>query len=117
MSKAVREAWDCMLLTGVVWAGLHDAVEKGYLETMTFGLCRDKDQTDLVEQFQYKFAYESDMVTMADSFGTDVAIPPLTVFSGAPNLCPHHPDSHHPDAFMAIMHRCKHRYNKCALSW
>ena len=50
-------------------------MEKGYLETMTFGLCRDKDQTDLVEQFQYKFAYESDIVTMADSFGTDVAIP------------------------------------------
>ena len=50
-------------------------MEKGYLETMTFGICRDKDQTDLVEQFQYKFAYESDMVTMADSFGTDVAIP------------------------------------------
>ena len=50
-------------------------MEKGYLESMTFGLCRDKAQTDLVEQFQYKFAYESDVVTMADSFGTDVAIP------------------------------------------
>lgn len=59
----------------IAWIGLHDAVEKGYLETMTFGLCRDKEQTDLVEQFQYKFAYESDVVTMADSFGTDVAIP------------------------------------------
>ena len=64
-----------MSLTYAVWTGLHDAVEKGYLETMTFGLCRDKEQTDLVEQFQYKFAYESDVVTMADSFGTDVAIP------------------------------------------
>ena len=62
-------------LTDAVWLGLHDAVEKGYLETMTFGLCRDKEQTDLVEQFQYKFAYESDVVTMADSFGTDIAVP------------------------------------------
>ena len=75
MSMYSTRGEHCILLTHSVCTGLHDAVEKGYLETMTFGLCRDKEQTDLVEQFQYKFAYESDIVTMADSFGTDVAIP------------------------------------------
>ena len=70
---AMMTTYDARKCVGV---GLHDAVEKGYLESMTFGLSRDKEQTDLVEQFQYKFAYdEADGMTMADSFGTDVVIP------------------------------------------
>ncbi len=55
--------------------GLHDAVEKGFLDTMTFGLSRDADQKELIEQFKYNFSYDVNGVTMADSFGTDVAIP------------------------------------------
>lgn len=56
-------------------AGLHDAVEKGYLETMTFGLSRDKEGKELVEQFHYNFAYEGNAFTMTDSFGTNVDVP------------------------------------------
>ena len=42
---------------------------------MTFGLSRDADQKELIEQFKYNFSYDVNGVTMADSFGTDVAIP------------------------------------------
>ena len=90
MSMYSERGGHCTLLTHSVCTGLHDAVEKGYLETMTFGLCRDKEQTDLVEQFQYKFAYESDIVTMADSFGTGRSHSSLTVLSGLPSLRVHH---------------------------
>jgi hypothetical protein len=51
-------------------------VEKGYLDTMTFGVSRDQAQTELVEQFQYKFAYDANGISIADSFGTEITIPP-----------------------------------------
>ena len=50
-------------------------MEKGYLDTMIFGLSRDQAQTELVEQFQYKFAYDANGISIADSFGTETAIP------------------------------------------
>ncbi|CAK0773434.1 hypothetical protein CVIRNUC_004065 [Coccomyxa viridis] len=66
---------DALRLLEWVEHGLHDAVEKGFLDTMTFGLSRDADQKELIEQFKYNFSYDVNGVTMADSFGTDVAIP------------------------------------------
>ena len=50
-------------------------MEKGYLDTMIFGLSRDQAQTELVEQFQYKFAYDANGISIADSFGTETATP------------------------------------------
>lgn len=49
-------------------------MEKGYLDTMIFGLSRDQAQTELVEQFQYRFAYDANGISIADSFGTETAI-------------------------------------------
>ena len=49
-------------------------MEKGYLDTMIFGLSSDQAQTELVEQFQYRFAYDANGISIADSFGTETAI-------------------------------------------
>jgi hypothetical protein len=40
---------------------VHDAVGRQYLESMSFGVCRDAAQTDILEQFTYNFCYDNNL--------------------------------------------------------
>lgn len=43
---------------------------------MTFGVSQDADQTELLEEFSYKFAYDmQDGLTMTDKHGNSIQLP------------------------------------------
>lgn len=54
--------------------GVHDAVTRQYLETMSFGVSRDAAQTDLLEEFTFNFSYDNPgTFTMTDQHDNIIA--------------------------------------------
>lgn len=67
-------------------AGLHDAVGRQYLASMSFGVCQDAAQTELLEEFVYNFTYDMpDSLRMTDKHGNDVQ---LNTSSQGSQACP-----------------------------
>jgi hypothetical protein len=57
-------------------AGLHDAVGRQYLESMSFGVSQDAAQTQLLEEFTYKFSYDMpNTLNVTDRHGNSIELP------------------------------------------
>lgn len=46
---------------------IQEALTAGYLHSLHFCVCKDRDGTDLIEQYSYTFNYTSDGVTLDGS--------------------------------------------------
>ncbi|CAL8470189.1 g9731 [Coccomyxa elongata] len=66
---------DAQRLLQWVEYGLHDAVGRQYLASMSFGVCQDAAQTELLEEFVYNFSYDTpDSLRMTDKHGNEVQL-------------------------------------------
>ncbi len=74
-----------LLMVVTAPAGLHDAVGRQYLASMSFGVCQDAAQTELLEEFVYNFSYDTpDSLRMTDKHGNEVQ---LNVSSQGSQVC------------------------------